>query len=175
MKTFYKSIFVLFFILTADKIDCFATPQTGDLLIIETDTITIFQYPLDQYFNKGNLYNPGYFDEYIRTSCWRGYRAIWIIKDNKLFLKDIYDCGLSKNISIDRIGLKKNNEELIFANWFSGYFKINKKTKEGIKRPWDFGRIFMRKLIIKISKGDVQIGKNHHTKRTIGSVKNNGL
>lgn len=79
MKIYYKTILVFFLILTANRIDCFATPQTGDLLIIGTDTITIFQYPLDKFFNKGNLFNPGYFDEYVRTSCWRGYKAIWIM------------------------------------------------------------------------------------------------
>jgi len=157
MKIYLKPIFVLFLIVTARKIDCLATPQTGDLLIIGNDTITIFQYPLDKYFNKGNLYNPGFFDEYTSTSCWRGYKAIWIVKDNKLFLKDIYDCNLSEKISIDRIGHQKNKEGLIFANWYDGYFKINRKTKEEIREPWNFGRIFMRKLIIKISMGKVQI------------------
>jgi hypothetical protein len=157
MKMYIKPIFVLILIVTFCKIDCSATPQAGDLLIINNDTITIFQYPLDKYFNKGNLYNPGFFDEYTSTNCWRGYKAIWIIKDDKLFLKDIYDCALEEKISIDRIGLPKDKDDLIFANWFKGYFKINLKTKEEIRDPWNFGRIFIRKIIIKVSMGLVKI------------------
>jgi hypothetical protein len=142
-------------ILIVCKIECFATPQTGDLLIIDNDTIRIFQYPLDTYFNKNYSYNPGFFDGDIGTYCWRGYKAVWIIKDNKLFLKDIYDCSLSQRISIDRVGLQKDDQGLIFAKWFNGSFKINLKKKEEIREPWNFGRLFMKKLTIRISGGQI--------------------
>ena len=150
-----KTVKLIIFILIAFKLDCFATRQTGDLLIINKDTLIIYQYPLDKYFNKGNFYNPGFFSDYSRTSCWRGYKAVWIIKDNMLYLKDIYDCTLSINIPIDRIGKSKDDQGLIFADWFEGSFKINLRTKEEIIEPWNIGRIFNRKTNIKIDKGHV--------------------
>jgi hypothetical protein len=150
-----KSIIVIIFILIVFKLDCFATRQTGDLLIINKDTLIIYQYPLDKYFSKGNLYNPNFFNDYSRTSCWRGYKAVWIIKENRLYLKDIYDCTLSNKIPIDRIGKSTNDQGLIFAEWFDGSLKINMRTKEEIIEPWNIGRLFMRKANIRIDKGQV--------------------
>jgi hypothetical protein len=153
MKKIFKILTFLFLVLI--NTNCLATFQTGDLLIIENDTVAIFQYPLNVYFNKGNIYNPEFFTNCLSTGCWRGYKAIWIIKDNKLFLKDIYDCCLKEKISIDRIGLPKNEEGLIFAYWFDGNFKINLQIKQEIIFHQSFDRLFMRKIIIKISKGHV--------------------
>lgn len=149
-----KIIFVPLFIFTF-SIKSFGTIQTSDLLIIGSDTILIAQFPLDQFYKKGYSHNPGFFSEFISTACWRGYKAVWVIKDNQFYLKAIYDCNFKESVPINRIGREPDKDGLVFADWFSGSFKINLKTKREISESWNFGHLFMRKKKIKIAEGRV--------------------
>jgi hypothetical protein len=149
-----RKFFLLICIILIYKTNSFATKQAGDLLIFNNDTIIIYQYPLDKFYNKGDFYNPGFFAD-LSTTCYRGYIAVWTIVDNKLYLKDIYDCNRDKKINIEIIGKQKDNQNLIFADWYDASFKINMKTKEEIILPWNIGRLFIHKVSIKINKGNV--------------------
>jgi hypothetical protein len=153
MKILSKILIIIVLILFNTKL--LATPQTGDLLIIGKDTILIYQFPLDQLFQQKYSHNPGFFDT-LSTACWRGYKAIWIIHDNKLFLKEIYNCNLSEKTSIERIGRQKDSEGLIFADWFNGRIKIDLYKKKEITEYWNLGRIFIKKITIKIKDGRIE-------------------
>lgn len=147
-----KIIFVPLFIFTF-SIKSFGTIQTSDLLIIGSDTILIDQFPLDQFYKKGHLHNPGFFPGFVSTNCWRGYKAVWVIKDNQFYLKAICDCNFKESVPINRIGREPDKDGLIFADWFSGSFKINVRTKSEIRESWNFEHLFMKKKKIKIVEG----------------------
>lgn len=80
--------FIFFISLT---FSAFATEQETDLLIIENDTIYLKTFPLEKSelekrpFGNTRATAPS-------TACWRGYRAIWKIKDDKLYLEKIIPC-----------------------------------------------------------------------------------
>ncbi len=77
------------------------TAQIPDLLIYENDTLALYSNPLESYFNNGNP-RPKYISasQCWSTACWRGYQAIWEVKDNKLYLNSITDCCFWKNYLI---------------------------------------------------------------------------
>jgi hypothetical protein len=118
-----KRLFFIFAILTS-SISTFATGQETDLLIIENDTIYLKIFPLEDLnltfrpFGKTRSTAPS-------TACWRGYRAVWRIIDNKLYLEKILHCYLDRESGEENIKelFKKNgieyseNNGLIFASW----------------------------------------------------------
>ena len=72
------------------NVNIFACEGTPDLLIIGKDTIRLYVYkgPLEQLEMK---YRP--FDsKTVSMPCVRGYRAIWKMVDNRLFLEKITNC-----------------------------------------------------------------------------------
>ena len=70
------------------SINTFATVQECDLLIIEKDTIRLQTFPLEDLELKSTPFGLSKTTAPC-TACWRGYKAIWRIKDNKLFLEKI--------------------------------------------------------------------------------------
>ncbi len=72
-----------------------ATAQSGDILIWEGDTLTMFSNPLEQRDDieelRKNLSMQPDFDNW-HTACWRGYVAEWTLTDNELYLTNIYNC-----------------------------------------------------------------------------------
>lgn len=115
-----------FFLFLSVSTVCSATGQIPDYLIIEKDTIPIFTNPLEQYFEKkGNRELPE-FNGCGSTACWRGYKAIWRLEKDSLFLLEITSCH-SKNHCMDAhnadleqmFGIDFQNNR-VFASWFSG-------------------------------------------------------
>ena len=105
---------------------CFSTGQVPDYLVINNDTIAIFSNPLEQYFDKvGNREIIG-LKGCGSTACWRGYKAIWRLKGDSLFLTAITSCHSDDwcpAIKDADLGLMfgeyfKNNS--VFAYWFTG-------------------------------------------------------
>jgi hypothetical protein len=83
---------ILLGILISNRI--FGTAQIPDLLIYNNDTVSLYANPLESYYTEDNP-RP----EYIvsgcwSTACWRGYQAIWEVKNDSLFLNTILDCCL---------------------------------------------------------------------------------
>lgn len=106
--------------------EAFATAQVPDRLIYNGDTLSIFTNPLEQLYESDSI-RPDFFG--IRggcseTSCWRGYVAEWKIKDDQLYLTDIFSCCYrDDSVKADlyaMFGNKVINGE-VKAEWFSGY------------------------------------------------------
>ncbi len=150
-----RKYLTIIFIILLYKIDCFATQQAGDLLIFKNDTFTISHFPLDEFYDKGNSYNPGFFSS-LSTACHRGYIAVWTIKEDKLYLQGILNCELNEKIPIDSIGRQPKETGLIFADWYSGKFKIDRRTREEYSGYWNISSLFTRKLTLIIDKGQVK-------------------
>lgn len=120
----YLTIFLI--VLLSSNIK--ATQQIPDLLIIDKDTLQLFDlnnYPLESLNLKTRPFNYSYNDA-PHTACWRGYQAIWRIIGNELYLEKIHRCygdnksdkneNLTELFSKNNLNVKKKNN-MILANW----------------------------------------------------------
>ncbi|MBJ7881248.1 hypothetical protein [Gelidibacter salicanalis] len=128
MKKIMSFIFLLSLTFSA-----FATEQEMDLLIVENDTI----YLKTSLLEKLELETPPFGNTRERapsTGCWRGYRAIWKIIDNKLYLEKIIRCNSDRGkgeqdlielFKANGFDFKENNG-MILADWVTeDFYKMN--------------------------------------------------
>jgi len=111
-KLFVFIVFLLFFNAV------YSTPQAGDRLIYNGDTISIYPFILEQYIcnspDKETINKK--IEKYARvsTGCWRGFQALLEIRNDSLFLKKAY--GLEE-LDLSLIFDKKDS---IFVGWYTG-------------------------------------------------------
>lgn len=100
----------------------YATAQTGDVLVIEEDTLALFSEPLERYFEqKGKRTLSQQEINWTSTDCYRGYRAVWKIEENCLFLIEIRKgCHTNELYNI----CSEFGEKVVLAEWFSGELLI---------------------------------------------------
>jgi hypothetical protein len=140
-------------------------------IIYKNDTISTYNLLVEKYLrskkdDKGKLFNLSFRNSIDGTkgtsfNCWRGYQAIYIIENGKLFVEKIIECHSlnnknSKNYLLEVFGKKvKNNRVLI--DWFSGNLSFPIKRTDNKQISWDgvFERVFMFETIVKIEKGNV--------------------
>lgn len=148
---------------------CIATAQIGDLLIWNNDTLVMFSNPLDKYCDtcnvrsgiieklnsKDSLLHP---DKYLQvheslesTACWRGYSAVWKLKNNKLYLDKIMACHDPELIlELKEIFPQSNNE--LFAEWYTGDIILPQgKCLECVHL--DYLSIYEKELVLKFANG----------------------
>ena len=124
--------FIISIILFCNNV--YSTDQIPDLLIIEGDTIYLISYPLEKLKLK---HRP--FDLTRRSApnsgCWRGYQAVWKLKNGILILEKILNCSDKNERKKENIAelFRKNNLGLefikneIFAHWYSAELFITKR------------------------------------------------
>ena len=102
-------------------VGAFSTEQKPDILIIETDTLLLDDYPLEQLNLNQRPFNLATYT--VPTSdCWRGYIAVWEIKNDSLLLTRLISTDSSK-IEAPRDLLTRNGITFttvlnsVFANW----------------------------------------------------------
>ncbi|NRB54329.1 MAG: hypothetical protein HRU41_42170 [Saprospiraceae bacterium] len=126
-----RRIVILIFLITS--FSCFATNQEDDILIFNEDTIFLQIFLLedlnliDNPFGATRQTAPS-------TACWRGYRAVWRIQDNKLYLSRIIRCesddkkgdeNLEELFKKNRVAFEAKGD-MIFASWVtSDMFLMN--------------------------------------------------
>lgn len=103
----------------------FATEQTPDRLIYQSDTIFIDTFPLEKLMESDSIIRKRIFeyskDVCMSSGCWRGHVATWKIENDSIFLvKLISGCEDYKFKLENVFGTKKVIEGKVFANWFSG-------------------------------------------------------
>lgn len=117
-----KSILIIFFTLVSAS--GFCTGQVPDYLVMQNDTLPIFSNPLEQYFTKIGKLELIDFQGCGSTACWRGYKAIWELKNDSLYLRAITSCHghcpNTRDADLKAIFGSKN----VFANWFNGEIVI---------------------------------------------------
>ena len=118
-----KQILILLAFLTL-TINAFATEQEADLLIAGNDTIYLKSFPLDSLQLGKRPF--GYTRQTApSTDCWRGYKAIWRIVDDRLYLEKIIRCYSDNQQGEENIkSLFEHNiidfqekDGMILANW----------------------------------------------------------
>ncbi|TRX63176.1 hypothetical protein [Carboxylicivirga sp. M1479] len=142
---------IVVFILVLLPTRMMATEQEPDLLIIGNDTLLIKSFPLEDLELKFRPF--GLTQETApSTACWRGYRAVWRVENDSIFLEGIISCSTDFSIrpkikeqDINEF-LEKNNlksklvNKKVFADWFSNnmYYVSNKPIKKGIYSAYLF-------------------------------------
>ena len=101
------------------------TVQVPDRLIVVKDTFAIKNYPLYEYLQSDegqSLIAP---NPCFSSSCWRGYQALWEIKNDSLFLVKIENCFHYDDCKPFGVNLKNHfGSEKVFFKWFSGKIAI---------------------------------------------------
>lgn len=123
-----RTISILIFgILISNKI--FGTAQIPDLLIYNNDTVSLYANPLESYYTEDNP-RPDYIvDGCWSTACWRGYQAIWEVKNDSLFLNAILDCCLWQTYHrFDSLRIQKLEESNIPHEIIGRLYPLQGKT-----------------------------------------------
>ena len=121
-------------LLVLSTIRLLATPQLSELLIIQNDTIPIYQIILSDdmtdklYHNIENIKNEIDTTQFLlpATNNWREYRGIWELENDSLFL-----VGLISNYgrpSLEQLFPDKTNKGKVLADWYNS--KLIIPTKE---------------------------------------------
>lgn len=133
MKSILLFILVLFIANTG-----WSSPQKPDLLIIEGDTVRMYNLILEEFLGSkdsseiSDLF--GYkFRNNASFNCWRGYQAVYTIDHDSLFLSHIISC--SEEFKAGFFDLNSSNQRIeamfpqqfdkgVFLNWYSGRIDI---------------------------------------------------
>ena len=157
---------VLFIFFTLLSLNVIATEQEPDLLIVNNDTIYLQHFFLKKLQLNHNPFlekNPLPIENTPSTSCWRGYRAIWTIENDSLFLTRIIRCriGESRNDEEDIFKLFEKNDipyieknGMIFASWATvKLYKYRSSSK--CVRLSSIKESFFRKIYLNVENGIV--------------------
>jgi len=147
--------FTLLFVLTLSFGQLYATGQGSEFIIYKGDTLQMMSEPLEPYLSanepRGNFYLP--LKDGCSTALWRGYVGLWEIRDDRLYLIDVYACG-NKAKSIKN-KIFKDNELDIVASWFTGKLFVE-KGKVIKYHHSGYDRIYEQEIVIDIDGGDVK-------------------
>lgn len=149
-----RYIFAIFLV-TIFPLTILATGQFPEKLILNGDTVDMMSEPLEAYLRlhePRNDISPA-LGQPCHTGLWRGYVGYWEIKDNKLLLIDVYECG-DKSKSL-KSKLFSDNDKEIFANWYSGELFIPKGNLI-VDFQFAYEKIFEKELILKVENGVVK-------------------
>ena len=152
MRSIITFVFVILFLQT------YATEQSGDKLIFKSDTMYIYNYPLDSLIKTVPPLEKKIINySYIRcgsSDCWRGYIGTWVIQNDKLYLIKLTNGCEDYTFNLEKLFNRKTENGRIFADWFSSEIKTEYDFKEILING--FTRYVPRKqLIAKIKDGTI--------------------
>lgn len=159
MKKIFGIYLFLFIVASA-----FAATQVPDICIIkkdstQSDTLVMFSYPLEEYFEKVGTRDLAGFKTCESTACSRGYQAVWLVENDSLFLVNIQGCNEHMSWCDEAAipNLKKvfgdesiNNK--VFAKWSFGKYRCF----EGDEIPYLKKQMFNSERIIVVKSGRVK-------------------
>lgn len=151
---------ILFFIFAST----FAATQVPDLCIIkkdttESDTLVMFSYPLEEYFEKTGSRDLGGFKTCESPACSRGYQAVWLVENDSLFLINIQGCNehMSWCDEASIPNLKKvfgedSKSDRVYAKWVYGKYRCF----EGDEIPYLKKQLFNAERLLNVKYGKVK-------------------
>ncbi len=124
------------------------TAQIKEKIIIDREEYLMISEPLEPYLKA--LKEKVRFD-FETTGCWRGYIGTWKLENKNLYLIDLVGAKFDSELKIHKeVGMEYlfPNQEVVFANWFSGQLEIpdGEMLMEGTTYIGDF-------LFLKFDKG----------------------
>jgi hypothetical protein len=90
------------------------TAQIPDRLIIDGDTVSLFDCPLDYYPDR-DLINPGCLfggKGCFYTACWRNYIATWLIENDTLFLVEIRNACYPSDMDYVEVSMRAASDSV---------------------------------------------------------------
>jgi len=134
------------------SIELLATAQYPDYLIYKSDTLIIYSNPLELFLEKRGSRELPDFKGCSSTACWRGYLAIWELRNDSIFLKEITNCSKLNCDSVNNANLEKLfgdnfiNDE-VFANWIdfeigNPHGNLLQYIHSGYQSIYEFERVF---------------------------------
>lgn len=136
------------------------TAQISEVLIYQNEKLAMCTEPLEYYFDKHGG-RPDF--EPPHTACERGYRGIWEICDNKLFLIDLGNADLHfahggpklwDGTKVTLSSLFPNSGEKVFADWYTGQLRCP-QGKRVIYVHFGHESKYERDFLIRIENGIV--------------------
>lgn len=97
------------------------TAQVGDILIYKAANYWIQDFPLENLFEQIPFKLP---DERLVSSCWRGYKATWMVNNNQLILIAANPINNDDQTFFTEVIFK--GKDYRFADWFTGQIKISR-------------------------------------------------
>ena len=159
-----KFLIIIQFLLIIN-LKLFATAQVPDLMVIGRDTFLMHTNPLEIYLDSVGIRD---FPDFIgggSTACWRGYKAIWRIENDSMFLEKIQSCHKREG-DVDANLKKMFGERCIngrvYAYWFTGLIVLpHGKLKNYVHMG--YGSTYSKYLLLEIHKGQFKQKKklNH--------------
>ncbi len=135
------------------------TPQSPDLLIYKGDTIALYRLLLENYISES--INSEKIRENIKdavapnTACWHGYRTLYEIRNDSLFLIKAYG---KNDIDLSEIFDKKTH---IFMDWVTGIVtSMRNNIIYDHGHPW--GGFFEYETDFKFEKGMLKSVQEYH-------------
>ena len=161
MRTFIIRAFSLIGIFVLSSIRLVASPQQSELLIIQNDTIPLYQILLpsdlaDQLWHD----HEGEMDilDVLTTGNWRGYRGIWELTDDALYLVG-FQFGFG-GLGLEQLFPDRVKDGRVLADWYSSKLIIPR----GKVLRWDgiFYRTYTEEEHLSFKNGHVLSRKEVH-------------
>ena len=147
-----------FSILLASAVLISATAQEGDILLLDGKRYSIYTNPLEPYLRVNPEKLPK--ADAFSTANWRGYVAMWQVKDNRLVLTDVQILRRASNPdkAAETTELRSVMDEMfpgqkeILADWFSGHVIVpNGELVHYVHMG--YASIYEKYILLRIEKG----------------------
>lgn len=135
-----KRLILLVLLLTTVLL-LFATKQEKDLVKYNNHTFYINQVPLEYYFGEEPRHRG--FDDWCSTGCVRGYKGVWLIKNNKLYLKKIAKCGCLAEVNKFNSEVMEELSRCLPKAIFDKLSKLNRKKYKSSRR-YNYGSLYVQ-------------------------------
>lgn len=159
MRTFLiRTIFVISVFLLS-SIRLLASPQQSELLIIQNDTIPLYQILLPSDL-RNQLWNDHVSEmdivDVMSFGNWRGYRGIWELADDALYLVG-FEFGFG-GLGLERLFPDRVKDGKVLADWYNSKLIIPK----GNVLRWDglFSRTYIEEEHLTFQNGHIISRKN---------------
>ena len=166
--------------------EAIATPQISDKLIYNGDTLNVYFdlpdefYKIDTVINDTPIYNYSVLNDNLfakkkpcaTTACWRGYKSIWEIIDNQIYLIGIYSCCYdddSVKADLNYLFNDKCIDGKVKATWINGNFICRKGKRLIYDHDMYSGGVYEYDVEMKLEKGkliDTKLYDNTKSKQT---------
>ena len=154
MRTFLIRTISVISVLLLSSIRLLASPQQSELLIIQNDTIPLYQILLPSDL-RNQLWNDHVSEmdivDVMSFGNWRGYRGIWELADDALYLVG-FEFGFG-GLGLERLFPDRVKDGKVLADWYNSKLIIPK----GNVLRWDgiFSRTYIEEEHLTFQNGHI--------------------
>ena len=159
MRTFLIRTITVISVFLLSSIRLLASPQQSELLIIQNDTIPLYQILLPSDL-RNQLWNDHVSEmdivDEMSFGNWRGYRGIWELADDALYLVG-FEFGFG-GLGLERLFPNRVKDGKVLADWYNSKLIIPK----GNVLRWDglFSRTYIEEEHLTFQNGHIISRKN---------------